>query len=69
MRPDSVSLIHKLVHHYDEPFADMSAKSEHLALLEQWMKSYHPEELFDDQGGLRPELRAGLISFFETGEE
>jgi asparagine synthase (glutamine-hydrolysing) len=25
VRPDSVELIHKLVHHYDEPFADSSA--------------------------------------------
>ena len=24
--------------------------------LEQWMRSYKPEELFDEQGRLRPEL-------------
>lgn len=29
---------------------------EHLAQLEAWMKSYKPEELFDDQGRLMPEL-------------
>ena len=29
---------------------------EHLALLETWLRSYRPEELFDDSGGLRPEL-------------
>jgi len=29
---------------------------EHLALLEEWLKSYRPEELFDDQGRLKPEL-------------
>jgi xylulose-5-phosphate/fructose-6-phosphate phosphoketolase len=29
---------------------------EHLALLEQWMKSYRPEELFDADGRLAPEL-------------
>ncbi len=29
---------------------------EHVAQLESWMKSYHPEELFDNQGRLMPEL-------------
>jgi len=29
---------------------------EHLKLLESWMKSYRPEELFDEHGRLRPEL-------------
>ena len=29
---------------------------EHLEQLEQWMKSYHPEELFDGDGRLSPEL-------------
>ena len=32
---------------------------EHLPLLEDWLRSYRPEELFDEQGRLRPEL-AGL---------
>src|SRR5205823_4060751 len=31
---------------------------EHLALLEAWLKSYHPEEQFDREGRLVPELRA-----------
>ncbi|AMM22756.1 phosphoketolase (plasmid) [Frondihabitans sp. PAMC 28766] len=31
---------------------------EHVAQLESWMKSYRPEELFDDNGRLRPELAA-----------
>jgi xylulose-5-phosphate/fructose-6-phosphate phosphoketolase len=31
-------------------------KPEHLYQLEQWMKSYRPEELFDKRGGLIPEL-------------
>ncbi len=31
---------------------------EHLAILEAWMRSYHPEELFDQDGRLRPELVA-----------
>ena len=30
----------------------------HIALLESWMKSYRPEELFDEDGRLRPELAA-----------
>jgi len=30
----------------------------HVAQLEQWMRSYHPERLFDSAGRLRPELRA-----------
>lgn len=33
-----------------------SAPPEHLQMLEEWMKSYHPEELFDEQGKLIPEL-------------
>jgi xylulose-5-phosphate/fructose-6-phosphate phosphoketolase len=37
------------------PFADMS-KQEHLKLLEDWMRSYKPEELFDQHGRLVPEL-------------
>jgi xylulose-5-phosphate/fructose-6-phosphate phosphoketolase len=32
---------------------------EHLKILEEWMRSYRPEELFDDEGRLAPEL-AGL---------
>ncbi|HET6905634.1 MAG TPA: phosphoketolase family protein [Rhodanobacteraceae bacterium] len=30
---------------------------QHLAELEAWMRSYHPEELFDERGRLREELR------------
>jgi xylulose-5-phosphate/fructose-6-phosphate phosphoketolase len=33
-------------------------RPEHLAMLEQWMRSYRPEELFDAKGTLIPELRA-----------
>jgi xylulose-5-phosphate/fructose-6-phosphate phosphoketolase len=39
------------------PFADM-AKPEHLHLLEHWMKSYRPEDLFGPEGGLKPEIAA-----------
>jgi xylulose-5-phosphate/fructose-6-phosphate phosphoketolase len=38
------------------PLADMAARPEHVAQLEQWMKSYRPEELFDERGTLMPEL-------------
>jgi len=39
------------------PITDM-AKPGHVKLLEQWMKSYHAEELFDANGTLMPELAA-----------
>jgi xylulose-5-phosphate/fructose-6-phosphate phosphoketolase len=38
------------------PVADLAQKPEHLKILEEWMKSYRPEELFDDGGKLIPEL-------------
>jgi xylulose-5-phosphate/fructose-6-phosphate phosphoketolase len=38
------------------PLADLAKKPEHLDLLETWMKSYKPEELFDDEGRLQSEL-------------
>jgi xylulose-5-phosphate/fructose-6-phosphate phosphoketolase len=38
------------------PFAEFDTKPEHLKLLESWMKSYKPEELFDKNGALIPEL-------------
>jgi xylulose-5-phosphate/fructose-6-phosphate phosphoketolase len=39
------------------PLDTPSSKPEHIHLLERWMKSYRPEELFDDNGALIPELR------------
>ncbi|MDP1536777.1 MAG: phosphoketolase family protein [Burkholderiales bacterium] len=39
------------------PFGDME-KPEHVRLLEDWMQSYRPEELFDASGRLKPELSA-----------
>jgi xylulose-5-phosphate/fructose-6-phosphate phosphoketolase len=33
-----------------------SSPPEHLKLLEDWLKSYRPGELFDEQGRLKPEL-------------
>ncbi|HXJ40969.1 MAG TPA: phosphoketolase family protein, partial [Bryobacteraceae bacterium] len=40
------------------PVADFVAHPEHLKILEQWMRSYHAEELFDAGGALRPDLAA-----------
>ena len=39
------------------PLDQVRQNPEHLKLLEQWMKSYRAEELFDDTGRLIPELR------------
>ena len=41
-------------------------KPEHITLLEHWMKSYRPEELFDDAGRLVPEI-AGTGAEGATG--
>ena len=38
------------------PLSDPAAHPEHLKLLEDWLKSYRPEELFDAEGRLKPEL-------------
>jgi xylulose-5-phosphate/fructose-6-phosphate phosphoketolase len=38
------------------PLSNLSHNPEHLAQLETWMRSYRPEELFDADGALRPEL-------------
>ena len=40
------------------PVADMAVKPEHLHILEDWMRSYRAEELFDQRGKLVPELAA-----------
>ncbi|HVU51758.1 MAG TPA: phosphoketolase family protein [Polyangia bacterium] len=40
------------------PIGDVRTDPAHLLVLEEWMKSYRPEELFDDRGRLVPELRA-----------
>ena len=38
------------------PLSDLGGKPAHLAMLEAWMKSYRPEELFDAKGRLVAEL-------------
>ena len=40
------------------PITDVRGNPEHRKLLEEWMRSYRPEELFDTQGRLLPELQA-----------
>ncbi len=39
------------------PFSDTVDNPKHLKLLQTWLQSYHPEELFDDNGCLKEELR------------
>jgi xylulose-5-phosphate/fructose-6-phosphate phosphoketolase len=38
------------------PVADFAAKPGHLKILDDWMRSYRPEELFDEKGRLIGEL-------------
>jgi xylulose-5-phosphate/fructose-6-phosphate phosphoketolase len=38
------------------PLGEVRTNPEHLRLLEAWMQSYRPEELFDERGCLVPEL-------------
>ena len=40
------------------PLAQTRTDADHLQALEAWMRSYRPEELFDEAGTLRPDLRA-----------
>ncbi|MFP4135257.1 MAG: phosphoketolase [Halothece sp.] len=40
------------------PFSDTQTNTEHITLLEEWMRSYKPEELFDENGTFRQDLAA-----------
>jgi xylulose-5-phosphate/fructose-6-phosphate phosphoketolase len=40
------------------PLTEARTNPDHLAILETWLKSYHAEELFDENGALIPELAA-----------
>src|SRR5829696_5773001 len=40
------------------PLSNVRSDPEQLAMLEGWLRSYHPEELFDGEGRLVPELAA-----------
>ena len=39
------------------PITDIATNPGHLKILENWMRSYKPEELFDETGRLVPELK------------
>ena len=38
------------------PMSEVRDNPEHIKILEQWMKSYKPEELFDENGQFKPDL-------------
>jgi xylulose-5-phosphate/fructose-6-phosphate phosphoketolase len=38
------------------PLSDPATHPEHLQILEDWLRSYRPEDLFDESGRLKPEL-------------
>ena len=40
------------------PVANCRGDDAHRQILEDWMRSYNPEDLFDETGKLKPELRA-----------
>src|SRR6185503_4536415 len=40
------------------PLSGLHDNPAHMRQLEQWLRSYKPEELFDDSGRLIPELKA-----------
>jgi xylulose-5-phosphate/fructose-6-phosphate phosphoketolase len=40
------------------PMSEMRGNPGHVRILESWMKSYRPQELFDDKGALKGELAA-----------
>src|SRR5260370_19394461 len=39
------------------PIPDIATNPAHLKLVEEWMRSYKPEQLFGEQGQLIPELK------------
>lgn len=39
------------------PLTDFKKHPDHIKILEDWMKSYHPEKLFDENGKFAPELQ------------
>jgi xylulose-5-phosphate/fructose-6-phosphate phosphoketolase len=44
-------------HSHQVPFADARSHAGHRAILEDWLRSYRPEELFDAAGSPVPEIR------------
>ncbi|MGH3819618.1 MAG: phosphoketolase, partial [Pseudonocardiaceae bacterium] len=45
-------------HAHQVPLAETRSNAEHRTLLEQWLRSYRPEELFDEAGQLISQLQA-----------
>ena len=45
-------------HAHQVPVDDVKNNPEHLKILENWMRSYQPEEMFDESGRLLPEIAA-----------
>ncbi|HEX5460959.1 MAG TPA: phosphoketolase family protein [Steroidobacteraceae bacterium] len=45
-------------HAHQVPLGEVRTNPVHLKALEQWMRSYRPQDLFDDNGRLIPELAA-----------
>jgi xylulose-5-phosphate/fructose-6-phosphate phosphoketolase len=40
------------------PLTDFARRPEHIRLLEEWLRSYRPEELFTSEGKLQPDVAA-----------
>jgi len=40
------------------PLSQLAEHPQHIQILERWMRSYRPDELFDDAGAIRVKLRA-----------
>ncbi|WP_342754475.1 phosphoketolase family protein [Pantoea sp. MBD-2R] len=40
------------------PVSECRENDDHRQILQEWMQSYHPADLFDDAGRLKPELQA-----------
>ncbi len=41
------------------PLSEVHTNEDHLRLLEEWLQSYRPDELFDGDGRLRPDVAEG----------
>lgn len=40
------------------PLSELAERPDHIKMLESWMKSYRPQELFTEKGSLKPDLAA-----------
>jgi xylulose-5-phosphate/fructose-6-phosphate phosphoketolase len=43
-------------HSHQVPLSELATKPDHIRILEEWMRSYKPEELFDENGKLKKVL-------------